>query len=942
MRPIEQRGGDLGTDDSAMTLHAAPETATGRAPVRPVRPSADAAPRLPLSVVRGGDDTVLSTAIDALGRRLVEADDDLELAGREVVRVGVDLFGEAAVVWLIGPDRQTLDPLASYDADPVRREQLTRQLAGARPSIGTGVLGTVALVGEPRLLSGAAAFADDVLEPYTQFVRHSGVSSLLALPLLVEGTVVGVAALLRTDVLPDFTEVDVPAAESFAQVAARHFERAELVNSAVRSQSMLDALEPAVIATDIDRRVISWNSGAERLYGIATDVALGQRLDTLVPTDPQTDPAAPFVPGSRFEDDERWRVVMHDGEWQGRVRQLAADGRVVDVEARMTLLAGRDGRVAGGITLAREYQQETHRGEQGESDYSAQSVIDALPGQLAIVDDHGRVVATNLGWEERCHETSQPTGAWVDAGPGNDFVTLLRSASRTQPQAREALAGIEGVLAGRLTQFGMDYEAAAVGEERSYTMNVVPLRSGTAGIVVTHTDITWRKTLERQLSHRATHDALTGLPNRLLLGDRLTQALVRSRRSGRLVAVMFVDLDQFKAVNDTLGHAAGDQVLVAVSRRLMRACRASDSVTRFGGDEFVLVVEDVDSLDNVHRIAQRILDSMTTPIVVDGSELYFGASIGVAVSAGDAPSPDVHVEGLLRDADTAMYRAKEAGRNTFVVFDPDMRERVAARLALTTTLRHAVSRNELRLHFQPQFSCSGDDVVGAEALVRWQHPDRGMVPPLEFIEAAEESGIIVEIGAWVLDEACRQAAVWQGLADDGFTVHVNLSPRQLADANVVPLVRHTLARHGVAAHRLGLEITEGALMDDPEAAARTLEELHALGVQIAVDDFGTGYSSLAYLQRFPVNALKIDRFFVSRVLQETKTAALVRGIVGLADALGLATIAEGVETEEQRRAVEDLGCGSFQGFLKARPGPADVITGLLESQRGSVGSLHAG
>ena len=507
---------------------------------------------------------------------------------------------------------------------------------------------------------------------------------------------------------------------------------------------------------------------------------------------------------------------------------------------------------------------------------------------------------------------------------------MLRTASRNRPPAREALAGLEGVLGGRLSQFSMDYDASVEGDERFYGLSIAPLADRSGGAIVKHMDITWRKTLERQLSHRATHDALTGLPNRLLLHDRLTQALVRARRSARLVAVMFVDLDQFKAVNDTLGHAAGDQVLVAVSRRLVRACRASDSVTRFGGDEFVLVVEDVDSLDNVRRIAQRVIDSMTTPIVVDGCELYFGASIGVAVTGGETTAAASQVEGLLRDADTAMYRAKEAGRNTFVVFDPDMRARVANRLSLTTDLRHAIARDELRLLFQPQFDCADDAVMGAEALVRWAHPERGVVPPGEFIEAAEESGVIVEIGAWVLDEACRQAAAWQLLAPRGFAVHVNLSPRQLADANVVPLVRHTLARHGLAAERLGLEITEGALMDDPEAAARTLEQLGDLGVQISVDDFGTGYSSLAYLQRFPVDALKIDRFFVSRIAEDAKTAALVRGIVGLADALGLGTVAEGVETAEQQRALRELGCRGYQGYLRARPGAAEIVTGLLE------------
>ena len=465
--------------------------------------------------------------------------------------------------------------------------------------------------------------------------------------------------------------------------------------------------------------------------------------------------------GASAEDDDRWHVVTHDGEWSGRVRQLAADGRVLNVELRMTLLASHDGRVTGGITLAREFDSEAGDQMVPEFSHDSQSVIDALQSQLAVLDHQGRVVATNLGWEERCLEDAQSLGAWVDAFPGNDYVTLLRTAGRARPTAREALAGLEGVLGGRLGQFSMDYDASVEGDERFFGLSIAPVGDRSGGAIVKHIDITWRKTLERQLSHRATHDALTGLPNRLLLDDRLTQALVRARRSGRLVAVMFVDLDQFKAVNDTLGHAAGDQVLVAVSRRLVRACRASDSVTRFGGDEFVLVVEDVDTLDNVQRIAQRVLDSMTTPIVVDGSELYFGASIGVAVTGGETPPATSEVEGLLRDADTAMYRAKESGRNTFVIFDPGMRERVANRLALTTALRHAVDRDELRLLYQPQFGCLDGEVVGAEALVRWHHPERGMVSPVEFIEAAEESGIIVEIGAWVLDEACRQAAEWQ-------------------------------------------------------------------------------------------------------------------------------------------------------------------------------------
>jgi diguanylate cyclase (GGDEF)-like protein len=897
------------------------------------RQPADPLPSLPLAVLTEPDDagaTALRHAVREALSRVPECGDDLAVLGRELMRTAVDLFAEAAVVWLLGPDGYTLDPLGSADRDSVRRDQLVRLLAGTRPRSGVGLVGGTAVSDHARLVRDLATDLGDGFAPYVEFCQRSGVESILTVPLLVRGERLGVVALLRTAALPRFTDTDIAPVELFAAGAAARLDRARLVADGVRAQALLDALSPAVVATDLDRRITSWNAGAERLYGIPSSQAIGQRIDVLVPTDTSVDPTAPFVGGAVVEDDDRWHVVTHDGEWSGRVRQLAADGRVLHVDLRMTLLAARDGRVTGGITLAREHASDQTDEITPDFSHDSQSVIDALQSQLAVLDHQGRVVATNLGWEERCGEEAQALGAWVGAAPGNDYVTLLRTAGRTRPTAREALAGLEGVLGGRLSQFSMDYDASVEGDERFYGLTISPLADRSGGAIVKHIDITWRKTLERQLSHRATHDALTGLPNRLLLHDRLTQALVRARRSGRLVAVMFVDLDQFKAVNDTLGHAAGDQVLVAVSRRLVRACRASDSVTRFGGDEFVLVVEDVDTLDNVRRIAQRVLDSMTTPIVVDGSELYFGASIGVAVTGGETPAAAAQVEGMLRDADTAMYRAKEAGRNTYVVFDPGMRERVANRLALTTALRHAVDRDELRLLYQPQFGCRDDEVVGAEALVRWHNPERGMVPPVEFIEAAEESGVIVEIGAWVLDEACRQAAEWQHTAPRGFTVHVNLSPRQLADANVVPLVRHTLARHGLAPERLGLEITEGALMDDPEVAARTLEQLRDLGVQISVDDFGTGYSSLAYLQRFPVDTLKIDRFFVSRITEDPKTAALVRGIVGLADALGLGTVAEGVETDEQHRAVRDLGCRGYQGFLRARPGAAEIVTSLLD------------
>ncbi len=562
---------------------------------------------------------------------------------------------------------------------------------------------------------------------------------------------------------------------------------------------------------------------------------------------------------------------------------------------------------------------------------TGQSVLDALDRAVAVLDPHGVVVATNIAWEERCAEGQQPYGAWVDAYPGMQYVAALESADATSPSAAEAATGIAAALSGRLAQFSLEYDGPAAAEQRRYALRAVALPGGRGGVLVMHDDITWRIALQTQASQRATHDALTGLPNRILLDDRLGGALVRAQRSGGLVAVMFVDVDHFKSINDTLGHSAGDQVLVAVARRLQRACRTSDTVTRFGGDEFVLVIENVDSIANVHRVAHRVLDSMTAAVVVDGTELYFSASAGVAVTEGESVATPELVEGLIRDADTAMYRAKEAGRNTFVVFDPTMRERVTTRLAMTTSLRRAVEHHELHMLYQPQFSCDDDRLVGAEALLRWHHPERGVVPPGEFIQVAEDSGVIVEIGAWALDDVCRQAAEWKPLAPSGFRVFVNLSSRQLADPNAVALVRQSLARYQLDPQSLGIEINEAALIDDPEAAARTLHELVALGIDVAIDNFGTGYSSLASLQRFPVTTLKIDRSFVSRLPEDRTSQSLVRGIVGLGVALGLDVVAEGVETEHQRRYASDLGCHRYQGFLRARPGSPAVVTGLLES-----------
>ncbi len=435
-------------------------------------------------------------------------------------------------------------------------------------------------------------------------------------------------------------------------------------------------------------------------------------------------------------------------------------------------------------------------------------------------------------------------------------------------------------------------------------------------------DISERKSAELELAHRALHDGLTGLPNRTLFLDRLGQALRRSRRRDGGVAVVFLDLDRFKVVNDSLGHKAGDRLLVDVAMRLSSALRPSDTLARFGGDELTLLCEDIGHGEDARAVAQRLLDTFGEPFVVQDGEAFLQASIGIALSRDGFETP----EDLIRDADAAMYRAKARGQG-IELFDEAMRQDVRDRLALEAALRRGIGRGELRLHCQPLVSLADARIEGFEALVRWEHPERGLVPPGSFIPLAEETGLIVPIGAWVLSEAC---ATLRRIIDEtgttGLQVSVNVSPRQLQQPDFVAQVSAALDDNDLEPSCLVVEITESAIMET--GAAAILRALKDLGVRLAMDDFGTGYSSLAHLRRFPLDVIKVDRSFVAG-LGDGQGSSIAGAIVSLAHALGLRTVAEGIEDDEQRRAVLALGCDVGQGFLFARPMPVDDLTRLL-------------
>jgi len=460
------------------------------------------------------------------------------------------------------------------------------------------------------------------------------------------------------------------------------------------------------------------------------------------------------------------------------------------------------------------------------------------------------------------------------------------------------------------------------------TLNVVRDVAG----LVTHyvgvfTDITRSKTAEAQLERLAHYDPLTGLPNRVLLQERLEQALQRTQRRDTSTAVMVIDLDGFKTVNDSLGHPVGDELLVSVAARLQGRLRADDLLGRLGGDEFLVVLEGCGSPTDVATLARNLLAMLAAPLPLTcGQDVYVTASIGISLHPVDGNWGAVE---LLRDADAAMYRAKEQGRNRFCFYTSNMNAQAIAKLDVEAALSRALERHELVLHYQPKVDATTGRIAGAEALLRWNRSGCGLVPPGQFIPVAEQSSLILDIGAWVIDDACRQIRAWMDAGLPVVRVAVNVAARQFAAGDLDHVVARALQRHRVDAQWLEIEITEGMLITDPEAGIQMLKRIKALGVKLSLDDFGTGYSSLAYLQHFPLDALKIDQSFTRRIGEQPDGAALVDAVIGLAHRLHLRVVAEGVETELQRDYLQQQGCDEMQGYHFGRPAPADSLQQLL-------------
>jgi diguanylate cyclase (GGDEF)-like protein/PAS domain S-box-containing protein len=703
--------------------------------------------------------------------------------------------------------------------------------------------------------------------------------------------------------------------QSVGRDVTEHKEAEEaLKESEERYRALMEQSVEAIYLYDAEtKRILESNAAFRRLMGYAEEELLGMCIYDFI--DHDEDNIDQHVQHSLRE------KRRHIGERRYRRK----DGSVIVVDTSASVIS-YDGRTA----MCAVSRDVTERKEAEEAVRRSKASLAESQRIAHLGTWEWDVVTGEVVWSE---ETFRIYGFEPNA-----FVpTFEKLVEVVHPDDRSLLkAAIDDALAG-IRPYDFEHRIVRPSGEVRWVHRQAEVVRGEEGeplrMIGTVHDITERKALEEQLEYQAFHDSLTDLPNRQLFVDRLGQALRRTRRrKGHQVAVLFMDLDNFKAINDSLGHEVGDLLLVVVAQRLRRCLRPEDTLARFGGDEFVVLIEDVESPDDAVRVAERIVEGLREPFVVAGREIFLRASIGTALGTARTNYP----EDLLRDADTAMYEAKEEGLG-YRVFDPAMYERAVVRLKLENELRRAIEADEFVVHYQPIISLQIGEVWGIEALVRWNHPERGLLDPWEFMAVAEQSGIVVSMGEEVLEEACRQAKEWQEehprIAP--LVISVNLSARQLGRPDIAQIVERVLKKTRLEARYLRLDITETVYIKALKGNTQSLDELKRMGVCISIDDFGTGYSSLAYLKRLPANALKIDRSFVKGIGEDLEDTAIVGMVIELAHTLGMEAIAEGVESKGQATLLKEMGCDLAQGFYFSEPLLPETATRFLAEERTS-------
>jgi diguanylate cyclase (GGDEF)-like protein/PAS domain S-box-containing protein len=878
-----------------------------------------------------------------------------------------EVVGDACIIRLISDDGSELEPAASGHIEPERRAFIEAMLGGVRQPVGDSVSGEVIRSGRARFipkLPADPAFTPELLRPY---LHRYGVHSAVVAPMHARGRVVGVMLVARDAESEALGESDADTVIRLADRAALMFDNARLFGALDRQlgeaqradqrlrfqAGLLAQIDTAVVAADLDRRCTEFNPAAERLFGYARDEVIGGLLADLI-----------SKPGEDAKTAEI-RAAIGAGGWEGESTMRRKDGSEFPAHARIAPIrneAGEDLGIVGVFQdlterkavearLVRRAAEQAAVAALGERaleggplptllDHAMQVVADVLGVAFADVlelteDERAFLLKAGVGFREGLVRNITVSADWADSQAGftvlakepvvvDDIAGEHRFQAGTLLRDHAVASGMTALIQGRGRPYGV--VGAYSSEPRAFSQEDVSFLQAVANVLADAID---RVRTEEETRRRGLHDPLTGLPNRTLVLDRIAHALARADRGEASVAVLFLDVDNFKVVNDSLGHRAGDNLLCQLAARLSDAVRPADTVGRFGGDEFVVLCEDVVDEPMALRIAGRLARVFSEPFALEGDDVHVAsASIGVVLRDGAQDNP----EELLRDADAAMYRAKERGRSRVELFDTGMRARAIGRLQTEGDLRRALERDELRVVYQPIVALGDGRIRGFEALVRWEHPERGLLSPAQFIPVAEESGMIVALGRVVLEEACRQSAQWSAVYGP-VPIHVNLSARQIADPNLVDSVSHVVRTSGVEPANLVLELTESSLLERVHSPGETLARLTALGISLILDDFGTGYSSLSYLQHFPLSGLKIDRSFVAALGGANGDGAIVDAILRMGRALDLDVVAEGLETADHLDALRRLGCKLGQGYLFSRPVNVAAASALLENGR---------